>query len=264
MNKDEAKRILALYRPGTGDREDPVFKAAAELAKSDAVPGQSQEQPDPELARWFKEHSASYLSIRTKFLQIPVPADLKDRILTAMPQPAPSRIIPFRPVALLRAAAVLALCLGLIVLVWPSRVRQDDFNAYRLRMVQTALSAYGMPIHSHELQPLQAFLAAHKAPADYVVPAGARQAQPIGCAIVRWQGAPVSMLCFHTGKTPAEAGKPDLWLFVADQSVMRDAPAPGAPLLSQGMQLTTASWTQDGKTYVLATSGDEAFLRQYL
>ncbi len=260
MNKDEAKKILAFYRPGTSDRTDPVFNAAAELAKPDAGQG----KPDPELSDWFKEHCASYLSIRTKFLKIPVPADLKERILAENAQRRPSNIILFRPAVLLRTAAVLAVILGLVFMVWPFRNRQDDFNVYRQRMARTAMQPYGMPVHSHDLQSIQSFLAEKHAPAKYVLPNGVLKAQALGCAIVRWQGAPVSMLCFHSGNTAAGADKPDLWLFVADQSSVRSAPGDTTPVIQQEMQLTTASWSRDGKTYVLAAAGDETFLRKYL
>ena len=33
MNRDEAKTILLLYRPGTADADDPEFAAALALAK---------------------------------------------------------------------------------------------------------------------------------------------------------------------------------------------------------------------------------------
>ncbi len=81
MNNEEARKILALYRPGTADQTDPSFKEALERAKPDAAPAGRQDKPEPELGRWFQEHCSSYLSIQAKFLKIPTPPGLKDRIL---------------------------------------------------------------------------------------------------------------------------------------------------------------------------------------
>jgi len=263
MNNDEAKKILALYRPGTADRTDPVFAAALERVKPFPPQGRWQDKPDPELARWFQEHCASYVSIRTKFLSIPVPPSLKDHILAECKIPS-VRIIPFRPMVILCAAAVVALCLGLIALFWPSHGRQDDFNTYRNRMARTAMQLYGMELHSHDLQSINTFLAGRNAPADYVLPDGVLKAQPVGCKVLHWQGQPVSMICFHSGLPLAANRTTDLWLFVIDQSSLRDGPAASSPVVAPVMQLTTATWTRNGKTYVLAAAGDEAFLRKYL
>jgi hypothetical protein len=216
------------------------------------------------LGRWFQEHCSSYLSIRTKFLNIPVPPALKDQILAEY-QPPSTLIIPFRPMAIFCAAAVVALCLGFLTsLFWRSHGRQDDFNTYRNRMARTALQPYGMDLQSHDLQSINAFLAGRKAPANYVLPDGVLKAQPVGCAVLQWQGEPVSMICFHSGQPLAPGEKTDLWLFIIDQSSVRDGPVARSPIMAPAIKLMTAAWTRDGKTYVLATAGDEEFMRKYL
>ncbi len=189
MNDEEAKNILALYRPGTDDRTDPYFQEALERTKPFPQQKRWQDKPDPELGRWFQEHCSSYLSIRNKFLKMPVPPALKDRILAGCKTPA-AKIIPLRPMVLLSAAAVLALCLSLTALLWRSHSRRDDFNTYRSRMARTALQPYGMDLQTNNLQSINAFLAGRQAPADYVLPDGVSKAQPVGCAVLHWQGAP--------------------------------------------------------------------------
>src|ERR1035441_4741307 len=169
MNDEEAKQILALYRPGTDDRIDPYFKEAVERTKPSPQQPRWQDTPDSELGRWFQEHCASHLSIRSKFLKIPTPPGLKDQILGECKTPS-ARIIPLRPMVFLAAAAVLALCLSLTALFWRSHSREDDFNTYRSRMARTALQPYGMDLQSHNLQSINAFLAGRKAPADYILP----------------------------------------------------------------------------------------------
>src|SRR5580658_10323518 len=85
VNSQQARQILALFRPGTADEEDPSFHEARQLAKT-----------DPELARWFDAQCASYLALRGKFQAIPVPAGLKEKILS-QPQEARQILALFRP-----------------------------------------------------------------------------------------------------------------------------------------------------------------------
>jgi hypothetical protein len=262
MNNEEAKKILALYRLGTIDRNDASFKEALERVNPTPPQGPRQDAPDPDLVRWFLEHRLSYLSIRTKFLKIPVPPGLKDQILAEVGVPA-KKVISFRPMVLLRAAAVLALCLSLAALFWQFHNREDDFKNYRSRMAWTAVQPYRMNLKSHDLQSINAFLAKRKAPTDNVLPEGVAKAQLVGCAVIRWQGQPVSMICFRSGQPLPAGAQTDLWLFIVDQSLVRNGPAARPPLVARVNNLMTAAWTRDGKMYVLAAAGDEEFLRKY-
>jgi hypothetical protein len=261
MNNDEAKKILALYRPGTDDRTEPSFAEALKLVKPNPTPG-GQEKTDPELSRWFQEHCSSYLHTRASLLKIPVPPALQDRILDRYKPPTAS-IIPFRPMVILSAAAVLVLCLTLTALFWRSHGREDDFNTYRNRMARTALRPYSMDLQSRDLRSINAYLAGRKAPSDNAVPDGMSKAQPVGCAVLQWQGQPVSMICFRSGQPLAAGEQTDLWLFVVNQSAVRNRPATPSPIIARIKKLTTATWTKDGKMYVLAGTGDEQFLRRY-
>jgi hypothetical protein len=261
MNNEEVKKTLALYRPGSADRIDPSFNEAVERARPHPPNGRWAEKPDPELGRWFRAHCSSYLSIRARFLEIPVPPELKDRILDKgkiVDAPA----IPFRPMGLLWAA-VFALCFCLIAFFWRSHGRENDFNIYRQRMARTALQPYGMDLPSYNLQAINTYLAGRKAPTDYILPKGMLKAQPVGCAVLQWQGEPVSMLCFQSGQPLPAGEKMDLWLFIIDQPALRNGPAAASPVVARVMDLTTATWTEQGKTYILAGAGDEEFLRKY-
>ncbi|HUK81872.1 MAG TPA: hypothetical protein VLZ12_04490 [Verrucomicrobiae bacterium] len=59
-----------------------------------------------------------------------------------------------------------------------------------------------------------------------------------------------------------EAKAGDTWLFVVKRADLPDAPI--TPAFAQHGKIVTASWTADGLTYILATEGDEAFLRTLL
>ena len=263
MTNEDVKKTLALYRPGSPDRIDPSFTEALDRVRPNSTPGHTPESPDPELPRWFQEHCASYRNLRASFLNIPVPPALPERILAGYKPPRASVIRLFRPAVILRAAAVLVLCLALAAVFWRSHGKDDDFNTYRNRLARTALRPYSMDLRSGDLPSINTYLAGHKAPEDYALPGGVTKAQPVGCAILQWQGQPVSMICFQTGR-PLPAGESaDLWLFVINPSAVRNGPASPLPVLARVKTLTTATWTRNGKMYVLATVGDEAYLRKY-
>lgn len=253
MNSQEAKEILALYRPGTADAKDPSFAGALELAKRDA-----------ELGGWFEQQCATYISLRGKFLRIPVPAGLKEQILAEHKIYTPPPAFWKRPSLLLAAAAMIALLLTLTPLLLQKTNKEKYFAAYENWTAKKALLAYPMGKETDDLEKIRAFLGQGNAPADYTLPAGMQNAKTVGCAILNWQGNPVSMLCFHSGGQLGPGEKSDLWLFVIDHAAVPGAPSTNAPIPARvNGQLTAASWTQGNKTYILAGRGNEEFLRKY-
>lgn len=72
MNRDEAKQVLLLFRPGTADAEDPQVVVAMEMARR-----------DPELGAWFNQHLQFQSLIRGKLRTLAVPAHLKARLLAS-------------------------------------------------------------------------------------------------------------------------------------------------------------------------------------
>ena len=57
-----------------------------------------------------------------------------------------------------------------------------------------------------------------------------------------WQGKPVSMVCFDWN------GKETLFMFVLDEALANGA----TPQIAPVKKLTTATWSADGKTFILA------------
>jgi uncharacterized membrane protein YbaN (DUF454 family) len=250
VNREEAKNILLLYRPETADAGDPHTAEALALAKR-----------DPELARWLDEHYVRQNALRTKFRQITVPTGLKEQIISE--QAAHERMIFWRQKVVLAAAATVAAIIILAPLWFHSRT-DDTLAIYRSRMVSTALRGYAMDLATNNPAQIRAYLAQNHAPANFILPAALQQIAVTGCAIQHWQGAPVSMICFHTGKPPASDEPGDLWLFVIDRTSVKTAPAGVSPEFFKVNRLITAMWTQGDKLYLLGTEGDEQTIRQYL
>jgi hypothetical protein len=253
MNRQQAIQILSLYRPGTADVKDPAFTEALLLCEG-----------DPELKLWLKAHCEAYSALRARFKEIPVPEGFKEQIL-AERKIRTTALQPRRPViyaAVAAVAAVAVLVFTLVSLWWQPGTRQPTFAD---AMVSTALSSpYPMALETNDLVQIRGFLAQNKFDADFVVPKQLQnRTQPTGCALLSWHGQRVSMICFHSGKPLGPGESSDLFLFVADNPSILEKQTE-SPLLAKVSRATTASWTQDGKTYLLVAAGDEQFIREYL
>ena len=251
MNRDEAKTILLFYRPGTADADDPQIAGALGLAKQ-----------DPELTRWLVEHCAQQEALRAGFRQITAPAGLKEQIISE--QAAQEKIISWRQNAILVAAVVVAALVVLAPLWFQHRGNEETFAIYRSRMAGVALRGYTMDLATNNPAQVRAYLAQNHAPSDYVLPAPLEKTAVTGCAIEGWQGAKVSMICFHTGKPLPPGQQSDLWLFVIDRSTVKNAPPMGSRQFVQVNKLMTVTWTQGDTLYVLGMEADEQTLQQYL
>jgi hypothetical protein len=250
MNHQQAKDILVLYRPETADADDPSFAEALELC-----------QHDPELQRWFEEQCALYTALRRKFRQTAVPPGLKEQIVAEWKVQA--KVEPRRrPVVLALAAAMV---LAAAVFVWfLTPAEKPGFAAYQGQMTSIALCDYAMDLATNDHAQVRGYLARKGAPADYAVPAALQQAALTGCAITTWQGAPVSMICFRSGKPLPGGQSSDLWLFVVDAASVRSGPIASTPSLTRVNRAMTATWSVGGKVYLLVADGDQEFLRKYL
>lgn len=253
MNRDEAKNILIRHRPGTADAEDPQVAEALTLAKADA-----------ELAQWLEEHSQRQSALRAKFQSITVPEGLKEQIISE--QRAADRRRVLRQRTALVTSAVLAMVV-LLLMLWPSgRPTDDTFAIYRSRMISGALRGYAMDLETNNPAAIRNYLARKNAPADYVLPAALQHLEMTGCAVQRWQGTKVAMLCFRTGRPMPPGQGSDLWLFIVDRSSVKESPDAGLALakLAPVHRLMTATWTEGGMLYLLGTPGDGQTIRQFL
>jgi hypothetical protein len=119
-----------------------------------------------------------------------------------------------------------------------------------------------MDLETSDLTKIRQTLAQKKGPADFVLPNGLAKTTSTGCAVIEWQGKPVSMVCFNSGKNQ-DPKEPDLFLFVVKREYAPHAPSKPSPEFSQRSRFVTASWSRGDRIYVLAAVGDEAFLKNY-
>jgi hypothetical protein len=256
VNRDDAENILLLYRPGTADTNDPQIAEALALAKR-----------DPDLTRWLEEHSSRQDALRAKFRQIAVPAGLREQIISERAALVEKNSQRKRILAVATLAAIVVLLIAVAALNLPRHPVQPEAPTlanYQNQMVGFALGPYGMALATNDVEQIRNFLAHGHAPADYTLPAPLEKVAATGCTVKFWSGTRIAMICFRTGK-PLPPGRPgDLWLFVTDSASVKGAPDTTAPQFAQVNQIITATWTQNGKLYLLATEGDEQTIRKYL
>jgi hypothetical protein len=252
MNRDDAKNILLLHRPGTPDAADPQILEALALT-----------QRDEELARWFGGHCARQEVLRAQLRQIPAPAGLKEQIISE--QAALEKIAIGRRNFVLTTVATAVVALLILATLWfrPTGTG-DTLGVYRNRMIGAALRGYAMDLATGDPAKVRAYLKQNHAPADYILPAPLQKTAVTGCAIESWQGTKVSLICFRTGKPLPPGEQSDLWLFVVDGASVKNSPSAGPPELANVHQLITAVWAQGDKLYLLGTAGDEQTIRRLL
>jgi hypothetical protein len=255
MTRDDAKKILALYRPGVTDDADPQTAAALDLA-----------QRDPELAAWFEQQRAVFDAIRGKLKAIPVPQGLRRQILArhaAEAREPESRIIPLRNRWLLVSAAAALLLLTAIIWTQFGSNSRYAFDNYRDRMGRMVQRGYFMQMFGTNQADIRAFFASKGASVDYVLPANLNNLPGEGGVVLDWHKKQVCLLCLNGATKPGVPN--DLYLFMASRSAIPDAPAPGQrPQFKPVNRLMTVTWTVGDRVFLLAGKGDEATLQKYL
>ncbi len=252
MTPQQARRILFNYRPWAKESPAPDEAAALALCRQDA-----------ELAHWFANHCAVQTAIHGRFNQIAVPEGLKEQILSEWR--ARKVVLWWQRPVVLAAAASLAILVSLGSLWLSTTQPKEDvsYAAYRSRMIRTAVKAYGMDLETNDVTQIRAYLAQNRAPADFALPRNLDPAASVGCGVLSWQGKPVTMVCFRTGKPLAPGTKSDLFLFVIDQKDLKALPRLAQPEFANVSTMATASWSEGGKVYVLAAP-DESELKKQL
>lgn len=253
MTGEQAKEILLAYRPGVDDAQEPEVAAALALCEKDAA-----------LKEWFQAYCLRQDALREKFRALAAPEGLAQQILSEFKTRIP---VPWwRRRAVVGALACLVISIALAS-IWqtlgPIGGEDLSFNGYRQRMVRTTLRAYGMDLETNDVAQVRAYLATKSAPADFELTPALAQTPAVGCGVLAWQGRPVTMVCFRTGK-PLEAGsKSDLFLFVIAKKDLRGTVCIEEKQFAKVSELATVSWCSGDKIYMLAAF-TEADLKQRL
>ena len=152
MDSREAKEILGCYRRDLDDAAEPRLAEALEFARQ-----------DPALARWLDEQTAVDAALREQFQRIPVPDDLRDKILARLR--VNRRVdVRWRRPSLAAVAAGLA-ALAVVAGLWLAN-RRDSFDAYREEMAGIVSGEYEIEFKSDQFDEIRNYLAAHGSPSS--------------------------------------------------------------------------------------------------
>jgi hypothetical protein len=232
VNIDEAKRILIACRPGSDDLRTPEADTALALARENG-----------ELRQWWHEQQNFQKQVRAQFGEIPVPDHLRDGILAR----AKTVKLPlWRQTWAWSAAAAIVLLLATIA-IWQRPSAEDSFETFRSRMVRKVLREYRMDITTSDMARVRQFLEVNNAPADYMLPPNAARLPVMGAGVLSWHERRVSMVCLNGG------AQGTVFVFVVDSSAVKNAPR--IRELAQVSELPTVSWSEGGKTYLMAGAG---------
>jgi hypothetical protein len=242
MTKEEAKKILAAYRPGDQDRLESDFAEALQETARDA-----------ELARWFAEEREFDRTVAAHLKSLPVPFGLKTRILASK---APRSATKSRWVAALAAAAALFLLAQLINIWRGSGQHYGSLSDYQQEMISFVKLPPPLEFESLEIDPIKQWIAGRKAPlAD--IPPGVAAVETMGCRILSFRGNPVTLICFCHGQTVAH-------LLMVDRSALAAVKPRHPPVLTTQGDWTIATWADQHYACMLAVHDRPAAARRYL
>ncbi len=244
MDNEQAKFILSAYRPGGQDAEDPQFREALE-----------QVQHDPDLARWFEEHRAEDARIAGKLRSAPVPPDLKQTILAAKVVVTPS--VWRRRSATLAWAACLALLLGLGGLWFRAHT---GYAAFHKDMVQAVIDLDSLDYRESDLARIDEWLDQGPAPSDFEMPPKLSALTGLGCRVLEWKGAKVTLICLNDDSKGLR-DKVHLLVIDADK-IPGSLPGP-KPRFEENGSIATAAWSDGEHAYILAGHRGTRYLAGY-
>ncbi len=249
MTNDEAKFILSAYRPNGRDAQDPVMAEALEQAAR-----------DPELAEWFRRERELDVAISERLSQVAVPPSLRSNIL------AGHRMMVSRPASrpwwsrALSWAAAVVLFVGLAAF-WGQRTPEVErsFALYRSDMTNfLEHELKGLDFRAPAFSEVSAWLVQERGMDRLTVPADVQSAPTMGCRILDWNGAEVTLVCFSSPSGELTH------LVVVDRSALNSLlPGLGSgPDFQDGW--TTVSWEEGDRVYLLAGKGDRPAIAELL
>jgi anti-sigma factor RsiW len=162
------------------------------------------------------------------------------------------------PVSWVAAAAVLILfCLAVF---WKQPEGGARFADYSARMVSAAVNdANHVDVENKDMKQVIAWLAEHHGENNFVLPVALNGDNGLmGCRVLDWHGQKVSMLCYGLN------GSGHVDLFVAGANVFSDAPPEDKPQFVSSGGMPTASWSHDGKVYLMVGHGGATDLEKIL
>ena len=243
MTNEEAKKILAAYRPGDQDRLEPHFAQALRETERDA-----------DLARWFAEEQEFDRAVAAHLDAVPVPFGLKTRILA---NGVPRATTKSRWVVPLAATAAALFLLAQLVSVWRGSAQHSgSLSDYEQEMMSFVKLEPPLEMQSLEIGPIKQWISERKVPLAEIPP-GIAAVETMGCRVLSFRGRPVTLICFCHGQTVAH-------LLMVDRAALPALKPGSRPVLASQGDWTTAIWADQHYVCMIAVHDKPAVARRYL
>jgi anti-sigma factor RsiW len=248
MTRQEAKDVLQVYRPNSADALEPRFAEALKRLERDA-----------ELARWFEEQQHFDAALARGVRSVSVPSDLKASILmrgSIVRWPSIVRWLAWqdwRVRAALAASIAFLLIAGVGKLARPSK----PFADFRQQLVEQAWAGpKHLDFESSDWKEVRTWLAKQNVEASFQLPSALAELHLHGCNLVDVDGHKVPLICLVDGPR-------HFHLFVISGVHFPELAEEGSPDFEKCHGWKTASWQQDGRTYVLSGMNYQTFVNKF-
>lgn len=245
MNSEEARLLLQAASLGTLEPDNADLTEALEQARR-----------DPELFAWFQNQQVFDSAMAQRLQQLPVPADLADRIVTGLKHRSRAKRR--------RHALSMALAAGLVALFTIGallsgffRSPTTEFTELRTDLAELLMTFPALELATDQWPRMEAWLNNQPGFATARLPAEFQKYPGLGCRGLQWRGQRLLLVCF------AAQGQV-VHLVVLLGGELPGAPEDAQPMLSRVKGWSTAGWTRDGIVFLALTRGDQGFLRGLL
>ena len=247
MDIHKAKLVLSVYRESGVDPGDrAMFEAALKLATE-----------DQELGEWFANDQAFGKALSSTIREIAPPVDLRAKILAGS---SVSRVRPWfrRPRLWLCMAALFAVLLSVGTL-WVNRPFEsgpENYVALQSDMGTFLSRFFLLDKQSDDLGELKEWMGSKHAVEEFEIPQQLASSESVGCELIRWHGRDLFLVCFDV------EGELVHLILVPDGKSIEGAPqGEDYRYAKVDGKWTTATFTRDEDLYLVATLGEEQFLR---
>jgi len=246
MNTDSpvAHRLaLQMMRPDGQDRAHP--EVASAVAAADR---------DPDLRAWWENEQSFDRGFAAALSSLKPPAHLHATILVGMRASRRTTVWRRRSLIGLGAAAAVVIA-GAVMsgLENDSRKTEASLVEFRTGLIETFESVNKLDHKTADPDEVRSWLARHEGASDLVLPVGLQARATIGCKVLDWRGAKVTLICFRP-PTDGDHQAATTHLFVVDES---DAPEfldlknGTGPVMAQNDPWATAVWSAQGRRYLM-------------
>jgi hypothetical protein len=247
MDKQEARHVLQAHHATDLDTTQPAFAEALAFVEG-----------DPELKAWWEAQRDFDGKVAAKLAGIPIPENLRANILAGH-KVEPFTLRPFFPFWIAAAACVAIVCAVSTAFhaayITSQHITTDAFHVATLEFLGNDAPALGMTSSDHDK--ILAWLKDQNAPTGEV-PEKMAALPGIGCQKLTVQGHNVSLICFSLAD-----GK-IVHLFMIEREALLEPPLRAGPDIKVVEGWSTASWSDDRMSYMLATQDNLDALRQLL